>query len=97
MTHQLTYVQRSRKKGAKLPPNTRCCTRGTKWGNPFRGLPAQEAVDLYKVHITIYPPGDPAELAKYDHLACWCRIGDPCHVQDVLLPMLNNWIARSQP
>jgi hypothetical protein len=27
--------QRSRKKGARLPPGTVCVTRGTKWGNRF--------------------------------------------------------------
>ena len=29
-------VQRSRKKGAKLPANTRCVNRPTKWGNPYK-------------------------------------------------------------
>lgn len=28
-------LQRSQKKGAKLPPNTKCVNRPTKWGNPF--------------------------------------------------------------
>lgn len=28
--------QRRRKKGSKLPPNTACVTRGTRWGNPFQ-------------------------------------------------------------
>lgn len=29
-------VQRKRTKGFKLPPNTVCVTRGTKYGNPFK-------------------------------------------------------------
>ena len=29
-------VQRKRTKGFKLPENTVCVTRGTKWGNPFK-------------------------------------------------------------
>ena len=29
-------VQRKRTKGFKLPPNTKCVNRGTKWGNPIR-------------------------------------------------------------
>lgn len=29
-------VQRKRTKGFKLPENTICVTRGTKWGNPFK-------------------------------------------------------------
>jgi hypothetical protein len=28
-------IQRSRKKGSRLPPNTVCVTRPGKWGNPF--------------------------------------------------------------
>lgn len=29
-------VQRKRTKGYKLPENTKCVNRGTKWGNPFK-------------------------------------------------------------
>lgn len=29
-------IQRKRVKGFKLPENTVCVTRGTKWGNPFK-------------------------------------------------------------
>ena len=32
---KLQGIQRRRVKGYKLPPNTRCVNRGTKWGNPF--------------------------------------------------------------
>lgn len=31
-------IQRSRKKGSKLPPDAVCVTRGTRWGNPHRLL-----------------------------------------------------------
>lgn len=31
-------IQRKRTKGFKLPENTICVNRGTKWGNPFRVL-----------------------------------------------------------
>ena len=31
-------VQRKRSKGFKLPENTKCVNRGTKWGNPFKVL-----------------------------------------------------------
>lgn len=30
-----TRIQRKRTKGYRLPPNTLCCTRPGKWGNPF--------------------------------------------------------------
>lgn len=26
---------------------------------------------------------------KGKHLACWCKPGEPCHVQDVLLKIIN--------
>jgi hypothetical protein len=29
-------VQRKRTKGFRLPENTKCVNRGTKWGNPFK-------------------------------------------------------------
>ena len=28
-------IQRRREYGWRMPPNTRCVNRGTKWGNPF--------------------------------------------------------------
>ena len=32
----LKRVQRKRTKGFKLPENTKCVNRGTKWGNPIK-------------------------------------------------------------
>ena len=32
----MNRLQRKRSKGFKLPPNTKCVTRGTKWGNPIK-------------------------------------------------------------
>jgi hypothetical protein len=32
----LKRIQRKRTKGFKLPPNTVCVNRGTKWGNPIK-------------------------------------------------------------
>ncbi len=40
-------LQRSRAKGSKLPPNTVCVTRGTKYGNPFRVRPASHQAAYY--------------------------------------------------
>jgi len=34
----MNRVQRKRTKGYKLPDNTKCVNRGTKWGNPFKVL-----------------------------------------------------------
>ncbi len=35
-------IQRRRTKGAKLPPNTKCCTRPGPFSNPFIGTDAAE-------------------------------------------------------
>ena len=43
-------VQRKRDRGFKLPPNTICINRGTKWGNPFKveELGRDEAIKRFK-------------------------------------------------
>jgi hypothetical protein len=127
----MTRVQRSRAKGAKLPPNTKVCTRPGLWANPFRVV--RHGAKHWRVHITS-ATGDYAyntaqhkivtraaagfdtkaeatmyavesfrllmenppdgrfhldQLRKYDHLACWCALGAPCHV-DVIIEKLNN-------
>lgn len=42
-----TRVQRRRKKGFRLPPNSVCITRETGWGNPFINEQAIEAFRLW--------------------------------------------------
>ena len=94
------YWQRSRKPGAKQPPNTRCCTRGTKWGNPFKvsgQMMAQEAVRAYRVWLSnpfVAANFDVSELMEYDYLSCYCAPGAPCHVQDVLITAVNALIKK---
>jgi hypothetical protein len=50
-------VRRSRAKGSRLPDNTVCVDRSTKWGNPFvvgkHGTRA-ECVDLFKTLMAGY-------------------------------------------
>lgn len=41
-------IQRRRTRGWKMPPNTICVTRGTKWDNPFKG---SNAVDLFRAWL----------------------------------------------
>lgn len=54
---------------------------------------AKEAVECYKYHITeILKNGinngyDISEL-KGKNLACWCKLGEPCHA-DILLKLAN--------
>ena len=38
-------VQRKRVKGYKLPENTKCVNRGTKWGNPIKLIGDQIFID----------------------------------------------------
>ena len=42
-------VKRERSKGWRLPPNTRCVDRTTRFGNPFVG---PDAADLYRKWMT---------------------------------------------
>src|ERR1035441_5396930 len=86
-------IQRSRKKGARLPKGAVCVSRGTKYGNQFRvGAPhpvhggpitRHEAVELHRQWLGTTTAGakvvDEArrELRGKD-LACWCGDG-PCH------------------
>lgn len=99
-------IQRSRKKGSKLPENTVCVTRPSRWGNPFvvgKFGTAQECVDEY-VKQFLAPHENPiineiiernrrtvVEQLKGKNIACWCKIGDPCH-GDVLLEIANQTI-----
>ncbi len=140
MTEKPIRIQRTRTKGAKMPPNTVVVTRPGKWGNPFNlkssahcwtaiahgfkadrlgraaasvamfsswvkqgkpveidcGLVAESKkkpvrVSSSPVIKTIAPPSMDeikAELRR-KNLACWCKIGEPCH-GDWLLEVANS-------
>ena len=95
MAEPATYVQRRGVKGWKQPVGAISCTRGLAWGNPFLDLDtaADKFADLLRRHPALQ------ERARTDLagrvLMCWCRPrtgapGEPrCHVQDVLIPFLN--------
>lgn len=96
-------VQLSRQKGWRMPSNTVKVDRTTRWGNPFkvgediggRG-PVDQAGAVQMFRDMLADPelraicGYPADLSPLDgkSLACWCRIGTPCHV-DALLDALR--------
>jgi Domain of unknown function (DUF4326) len=99
-----TYVQRRRTAGWTKPEGALSCTRGrhpNRWANPYRvGAPAPcggkvtdhaHAVRLYADLVREDP--DLVALALREltgrTLMCWCRPGAACHVQDVLLPLVN--------
>ena len=101
-------IQRRRTKGWRMPENTVCVDRTSRWGNPFKigvdGTPA-ECVQKYKDLMFPYRHrGKNSGLDKFfiteanmrdvqselrgKNLACWCKIGSPCHA-DVLLELAN--------
>ncbi len=92
-------VQRRRAKGWKMPENTVSVTRPGRWGNPFPcGGNNALAVESYREWIEkrggFYadpPPGveDIKRELRGKNLACWCKVGEPCHA-DVLLEIANS-------
>ena len=90
-------IQLSRKKGWKKPDNTVVVARPSKWGSPWKVLidgDAARCVERYKAfvlgNICSFPNKEiiRTEL-RGKNLACWCKIGEPCHA-DVLLEIANS-------
>lgn len=95
-------VQRKRTKGFKMPENTVYVGRPSKWGNPFKvkmdkgekprnpNLPILIALSAYKKYIQEQVKGGNLNIKelKGKNLACWCKIGKPCHA-DILLKLAN--------
>ncbi|HEX4818751.1 MAG TPA: DUF4326 domain-containing protein [Acidimicrobiales bacterium] len=85
--------QRSRRRGARLPPDVVVVTRPTKWGNPHPlALGRAEAVrryrdDLFAGRLVVTIDDVKRELHGHD-LACYCPLTEPCHA-DVLLEVAN--------
>lgn len=99
-------VQRSRRKGARLPPNTVVVSRPSKYANPFRiptGLTGAarlvatvESVSKFRGHALRSFTLDEirADLGG-KNLACWCKVGKPGELgevchADVLLKLANS-------
>ncbi|MFK7849634.1 MAG: DUF4326 domain-containing protein [Akkermansiaceae bacterium] len=84
----ISRLQRTRKKGSKLPENTVCVTRGTRWGNPFiegEHGNREEVVKsfrraLYSGELKFNISDVRRELVG-KNLACWCKVGTPCHAE----------------
>jgi hypothetical protein len=89
-------LQRSRKKGARLPSGTICVTRGTKWGNPFvvgvhvatKEEAAREFERALLAGELAFTVADVRRELAGKNLACWCKPGEACHA-DVLLRIAN--------
>lgn len=52
---------------------------------------AQDAVDFYRIRLRVWTGTQEQALRELPGrvLACSCAPGSPCHVQDVLLPLVN--------
>ena len=85
-------VQRKRTKGYKLPENTKCVNRGTRWGNPYKVSEhgRQEAIELYKVHLDEKLSNGELKIDELrgKNLACFCGLDEACHA-DILLELLT--------
>ncbi len=97
-----TYVKRRRVAGWEKPAGAISCTRGSRrWGNPFRpGGEApgggviedhEQSVEIYRVWLRGRPDLSAAAVRELagQVLMCWCAPGETCHVQDVLIPLVN--------
>jgi hypothetical protein len=98
-----TYVKRRKVAGWEMPVGAVSCTRGkypTRWSVPYRagdlvdGVLVEDhehAVWLYREWLRARPS---EQAAIRMHLAgkvllCWCAPGRTCHVQDVMIPLIN--------
>lgn len=89
-------IQRKRTKGWKMPENTVSVTRPGMWGNwaAWRlGLTHGEAAvaafrEWVETEASYAWKGRAAIDLRGKNLACWCKVGEPCHA-DVLLELAN--------
>lgn len=59
-----TRVQRRRTKGFRLPENTLCCTRPSRWSNPFSGDMAGHWFRRWLVDFSMFSAGAVADTAR---------------------------------
>lgn len=89
-------IQRKRTKGWKMPEGAVYVGRPSKWGNPHDLVDTPEqrqwCIDQFRRLIQQQQNAELLAQAKKElrgkDLACWCKIGQPCHA-DVLLEIAN--------
>ncbi|UCG52923.1 MAG: DUF4326 domain-containing protein [Candidatus Latescibacterota bacterium] len=93
----LKRVQRKRKRGWRMPPETVYVGRPTRWGNPFLVgdvFTRMQAVAAYRSYIETMIESKPEiyDLGQLrgKNLACWCPLNQPCHA-DVLLELARQF------
>lgn len=94
-------VQRSRRKGWRMPPNTVNVARPSKWGNPYPlalfGNDRALVVRTFRAYLAHPNGADLATAARKQlrgkNLACWCPLDQPCHA-DVLLEVANESVKN---
>ena len=84
-------VQRSRRRGWRMPQGAVYVGRPTKWGNPYRMRP-ETAVEVYRDRLVAglldVSVEDVRRELRGRVLVCWCPLGRPCHA-DVLIDVAN--------
>jgi hypothetical protein len=83
----LERIQRKRVKGWKMPANTISVCRPGKFGNPYvvgKDGTAGQCAEKFRLHLNELLDSQALEELRGKNLACWCKIGQPCHA-DVLL------------
>jgi hypothetical protein len=83
-------IQRSRKKGWRMPENTVYVGRPTKWGNPYPvngHFTFEQAVFHYRQFAEKWGIDDLEEL-RGKNLCCFCPLDKPCHA-DVLIELAS--------
>src|SRR5262245_56540203 len=93
-------IQLKRVKGWRMPPNTVKVDRATRWGNPFKigtksanGTVIHDAKQAFRLYVEFARRNRKLAIAarqelRGKNLACWCKPGNPCHA-DVLLVLAN--------
>jgi hypothetical protein len=90
---KMRRMQRKRKKGWKMPPNTVYVGRATRWGNPYKvgpGMELSRSLELYREHLEREVKNGNLKLDDLHgkNLACWCSLNKPCHA-DILIAALK--------
>lgn len=92
-------IQRKRIKGWRLPENTVCINRPTRWGNPFKvgqlktpmsAMSLDEVLLCYETYLKQKLEINPNFLTplRGKDLACFCKENEPCH-GDILIKYSN--------